>query len=80
MADASMFTRFKRVSSVQRGDTQAADPKSVNRLSVYTPPLSNASSVREFLPSLTAKTWSPRTLTRLGIGLRRTTLLHQVCS
>lgn len=58
-SDASQFTRFKRATAVQRGDTQQSDPKSVNRLTQYIPHLSNVSSTREFLSSLTAKTTRP---------------------
>ena len=60
-SDASQFTRFKKASAIQRGDTQQSDPKSVNRLTQYVPKLSAASSTREFLSSLTAKTTHPIT-------------------
>lgn len=60
-SDASQFTRFKKAIAVQRGDTQQSDPKSVNRLTQYIPQLSNVSSTREFLSSLTAKTTRPIT-------------------
>ena len=60
-SDASQFTRFKKASAVQRSDTQQNDPKSVNRLTQYVPRLSNISSTREFLSSLTEKTTQPIT-------------------
>ena len=52
-ADASQYTKFKKHSANQRGDTQQTDPKSVNRLTQYISRVSNVSSVGEFLPSLT---------------------------
>ena len=58
-SDASQYTRFKKASAIQRGDTQQSDPKSVNRLSQYVPRLSNVSSTREFLSSLTEKSSRP---------------------
>ena len=54
-SDASQFTRFKKAYAVQNGDTQASDPKSVNRLTQYTPHLTAASSTGEFLSTLTGK-------------------------
>jgi hypothetical protein len=52
-SDASQFTRFKKASAVQRGDTQQSDPKSVNRLTQYIPRLSGISGLGKFLSSLT---------------------------
>ena len=60
-SDASQFTSFKKASSIQRGDTQQTDSKSVNRLTQYVTPLSNVSSTREFLSSLTEKSTKPIT-------------------
>jgi hypothetical protein len=60
-SDASQFTRFKKANAVQKGDTQATDSKSVNRLTQYTPHLTAASSTTEFLSTLTAKTTTPIT-------------------
>jgi len=60
-SDASQFTRFKKAVAVQRGETQQTDPKSVNRLTQYTPHLSNVSSTKEFLSSLTEKSTRPIT-------------------
>jgi len=60
-SDASQFTRFKKANAIQSGDTQQSDPKSVNRLTQYVPRLSNVSSTREFLSSLTAKSTRPIT-------------------
>lgn len=60
-SDASQFTRFKKASAVQRGDTQASDSKSVNRLTQYIPRLSSASRTGEFLSTLTAKLTRPVT-------------------
>ena len=54
-SDASQFTRFKKANAVQRGDTQASDPKSVNRLTQYVPHLTGASSHTLFLSSLRPK-------------------------
>jgi hypothetical protein len=58
-SDASQFTRFKRANAIQKGDTQASDTKSVNRLTQYTPHLSAASNSVKFLSSLTAKSTTP---------------------
>jgi hypothetical protein len=60
-SDASQFTRFKKANAVQKGDTQTSDPKSVNRLTQYTPHLTAASSRGGFLSTLTAKTTTPIT-------------------
>lgn len=60
-SDASQFTRFKKANAVQRGDTQASDSKSVNRLTQYVPKLTAASSRTEFLSTLTAKNTTPIT-------------------
>ena len=60
-SDASQFTRFKKANAVQRGDTQASDSKSVNRLTQYVPHLTAASSTGEFLSTLTAKSTAPVT-------------------
>ena len=50
-ADSSEFTRFKKLTAIQCGDTQSKDPKSVNRLTQYTSPVSTC-SLSKFLPSL----------------------------
>ena len=50
-ADSSQFTRFKKLTAIQCGDTQSKDPKSVNRLTQYTSPVSTC-SLSKFLPSL----------------------------
>lgn len=80
--DASQFTRFKRVASVQRGDTQGSDPKSVNRLTQYNTQLSGVSTLTSFLPTPTLKSAQPRV--RLPINFRSLTgkigLLHQRCT
>lgn len=60
-SDASQFTRFKKANAIQKGDSQTSDPKSVNRLTQYTPQLSAASSRRKFLSTLTAKSTAPVT-------------------
>ena len=60
-SDASQFTRFKKANAVQKGDTQAGDSKSVNRLTQYTPHLSVASNSVKFLSTLTEKFTSPVT-------------------
>ncbi len=52
-ADASQFTRFKKANSIQKGDTQQNDPKSVNRLTQYVPRLTGASNSTKFLSSIT---------------------------
>jgi hypothetical protein len=51
-SDASQYTRFKKYVAVQSGDTQASDPKSVNRLTQYVSRVTNLSSTKEFLSSL----------------------------
>jgi len=60
-SDASQFTRFKKANAVQKGDTQATDSKSVNRLTQYIPKVTAGSSRTEFLSTLTAKTTTPIT-------------------
>jgi hypothetical protein len=60
-SDASQFTRFKKANAVQKGDTQTTDPKSVNRLTQYTPHLSAASNSVKFLSTLTEKFTAPVT-------------------
>ena len=77
--DASQFTRFKRVVSVQKADTQSSDPKSVNRLTQYTSRLTEVSELTSFLDTPTLKSAQP--LTRVPIkGLGKIGLLHQSCS
>lgn len=77
--DASQFTRFKRVISVQRGDTQSSDPKSVNRLTQYNTRLSEVSKLTSFIDTPALKSEQP--LTRVSIkGLGKIGLLHQSCS
>lgn len=77
--DASQFTRFKRVNSVQRADRQSSDPKSVNRLSVYNTPLSDTAVLTSFIPTPTLKSAQPLTQTPRSI-LGKIGLLHQKCS
>lgn len=60
-SDASQFTRFKKANAVQKGDTQASDSKSVNRLTQYTPHLTAASNSVKFLSTLTSKSTAPVT-------------------
>lgn len=57
---ASEFIRFKRVVAIQHGDTQARDPKSVNRLTQYNSRLSNVSSLTEFVTTPSLKSAQPR--------------------
>ncbi len=52
-ADASQFTQFKKANSIQKGDTQQNDPKSMNRLTQYVPRLTGASNSTKFLSSIT---------------------------
>jgi hypothetical protein len=81
-SDASQFTRFKKANAVQKGDTQASDSKSVNRLTQYTPHLSAASNSVKFLSTLTEKFTAPVTRDPINFqsafGKRGT--LHQNCS
>ena len=77
--DASQFTRFKRVNSVQRGDTQSSDPKSVNRLTQYNTRLTETAVLTNFLNTPTLKSAQPLTQTSKSI-LGKIGLLHQKCS
>jgi hypothetical protein len=58
-ADASQYTQFKKANTIQRGDTQTSDPKSVNRLTQYVPKMSVASNSTKFLSSSTNKYTTP---------------------
>ena len=60
-SDASQFISLKKARAVQHGDTQASDPKSVNRLTQYTPQLSAVSNTTKFLPTLFPKQTGPVT-------------------
>jgi hypothetical protein len=82
-SDASQFTQFKRANAVyQKGDSLATDPKSVNRLTQFTPFLSGARNTNEFLATLTAKSTAPNTRDPINFqsafGKRST--VHQNCS
>ena len=77
--DSSQFTRFKRITAVHRGDTQASDPKSVNRLTQYTSPVSEVSSLTRFVPTPTLKSAQPLTKPPKSV-LGKIGLLHQRCA
>ena len=81
-ADASQFTRFKRVSAVQYGDTQSIDPKSVNRLTQYNSRLSNISVLTSFLPTPTEKSAQPQVKFPFNYPTfaKKVGLLYQRCS
>jgi hypothetical protein len=77
-ADASQFTRFKRVNAVNRSDSQSSDSKSVNRLTAYTTRLSDTAVLTSFLPTPTLKSAQPATRTPKSI-LGKIGLIHQRC-
>jgi hypothetical protein len=76
---ASQFTRFKRVVSIQKADTQASDSKSVNRLSQYTGRLTEIFALTSFVDTPTLKSAQPLTQVPAGL-LGKVKLLHQSCS
>ncbi len=74
--DSSQFTRFKRITAVQR---QPGDSKSVNRLTQYNTRISDASVLTSFIPTPTLKSAQPLTQTPKSI-LGKIGLLHQKCT
>ena len=77
--DASQFTRFKRVNAVQSADTQASDPKSVNRLTQYNTPLTETAVLTNFLNSPLLKSAQPLVPAPRN-SPAKVGLLHQSCA